>query len=190
MSIDWMIVSQIGAPVIAVFVGAAVTRYFSQRERLMVYYGHISSHILKSLVDGREDTQINTHTVIVRNEGNKTATNVRIVNHAQIPDIRVYPTTQYEINTLPEKGQEIVIPRIGPKMEYTISYLYLPPVTYNLIQTYVASDSGPAKTVNVRLQQVFPKWVNVLFAGSMVLGLIAFIYILFEVVRYVVSIWP
>ncbi|MEJ1382019.1 MAG: hypothetical protein RPT95_13815 [Candidatus Sedimenticola sp. (ex Thyasira tokunagai)] len=186
MSIDWIIVSQIAGPIIAVFVGAAISRYLSERERLIAYYGHVASHTLNSVIEGEEVKQINTHAVVVRNNGNKTAKNVRIT-HNVLPNIKIYPDTDYQVNDLPSGGKELVIPQITPKREYTISYLYFPPVTYNQISSVIESDAGPAKIVNVRLQQIFPRWVYFLVGSSMLLGLIAFIYIVFELVRYAFS---
>ncbi len=186
MSIDWNIVTQIAAPVIGVFAGAATNKFFMEKERLIAFYGHVASHAFNSVVEGKEVTHINTHAVVIRNTGNKTATNVRI-SHNILPDIKIYPDTDYQINDLPSGGRELVIPRITPKKEFAISYLYFPPVTYDQIRSNVESDTGPAKIVNVRLQQIFPRWVNFLVGSSMLLGLIAFIYITIELGLYVFS---
>lgn len=183
MSIDWTIVSQIAGPIAAVFVGAAISKYWNEREKLIAYYGHIASHAFNSVVEGREVTHINTHSVVIRNNGNKTATNVRI-SHNALPDFKIYPDTDYTVKDLPSGGKELLIPRIIPKREYTISYLYFDPVTYNQISSVIESDTGPAKIVNVRLQQIFPSWVNFLLVSSMLLGVIAFVYMLFEFGRY------
>jgi len=182
MTIDWIIVAQIAGPIIAIFVGAVISRYLSERPRLIAYYGHVASHAFNSVVEGEKVTHINTHAVVIRNNGNKTATNIRI-SHNVLPDFKIYPETEYQINDLPSGGKELVIPRITPKREYTISYLYFPPVTYDQISSFIDSDTGAAKIVNVRLQQIFPKWVNFLVGSSMLLGLIAFLYIVYEIVR-------
>jgi hypothetical protein len=186
MNIDWNIVAQITAPIVAVFVTAIVSRYWSERPKLIAYYGHVASHALNSVVDGKEVTHINTHAVVIRNNGNKTATNVRI-SHNVLPDFKIYPETEYQINELPSGGKELVIPRITPKREYTISYLYFPPVTYNQISSFIDSDTGAAKIVNVHLQQIFPRWVNALVGSSMLLGFIAFLYIVYEAVKHALS---
>ncbi len=64
---------------------------------------------------------------------------------------KVYPDIDYKIENLPGGSKDIIIPRMTPKKEITISYLYFPPTTYNQISTTVESDAGPAKIVNVRL---------------------------------------
>ena len=186
MTIDWTIYFQIASPVLAVVLGVVGSRYFSERERLIAFYGHIASHTLNSIVQGEQVTHINTHAVVIRNNGNKTATNVRIF-HNVLPDIKIYPETGYEVKELPSGGKELIIPRITPKKEYTISYLYFPPITYNQINSSIESDAGPAKIINVRLQQILPRWSTILSVSSMSLGLITFIYIVYEVIRRVFS---
>lgn len=186
MSIDWNIVTQIAAPIFAVFVTAIVSRYLSERPKLIAYYGHVASHTFNSVVEGQKITHLNTHAVVIRNNGNKTATNVRI-SHNVLPDFKIYPETEYQINDLPSGGRELVIPRITPKREYTISYLYFPPVTCNQISSFIDSDTGAAKIVNVRLQQIFPRWVNFFVSSNILLGLVAFIYIAYEVALRVFS---
>ncbi|EPW3767503.1 hypothetical protein ACWI58_002908 [Vibrio fluvialis] len=187
MVIDWNIAAQIAAPIIAIFVGALLNRFLNERPRLIAYYGHVASHSFNNTeVEGQRVTHINTHAVVIRNTGNKTATNVRI-SHNVLPDFKIYPDTDFQVNNLPSGGKEIVIPRISPKREYTISYLYFPPVTYNQISSFIESDTGVAKIVNVRLQQIFPRWFNFLVGSSMLLGLIAFLYIIYEVIQYAIS---
>ncbi len=184
MNIDWTIVSQIAVPLIICVVSIVLTKYFNEKEKLIAFYGHIASHALDSTIEDQPVTHIYTHAVVIRNNGNKTATNVKIT-HNHLPSFTIHPDTNFMRNPLPNGGAELVIPRITPKQEYTISYLYFPPITYDQIRSSIESDKGLAKIVNVRLQQIFPKWVNVLVVLSMLLGTIAFVYMLFELGRYV-----
>ena len=184
MNIDWIIVSQIAVPLIICVVSIVLTKYFNEKEKLIAFYGHIASHALDSTIEGQPVTHINTHALVLRNNGNKTATNIKIT-HNHLPSFTIYPETNFIQNPLPNGGAELVIPRITPKQEYTISYLYFPPITYAQIRTSITSDTGLAKIVNVRLQVIFPNWVNVLIISSMLLGIITFVYILFELSRYV-----
>ena len=182
MTIDWKVFLQIASSIIAVCVGAIVNKYLSKRERLIAYYGYIASYAIDSVVGGSEVTQIHTHSVVIRNNGNKTATNVRI-SHNVLSNIKIFPETNFEITDLPSGGKELIIPRITPKKEYTISYLYFPPITYNdIIISAIESDAGSAKIINVRLQQIYPQWFNILCIFAIILGLIAFIYIVYEII--------
>lgn len=186
MNIDWIVLAQVATPIIAVLIGASLNQYFRQKEKLIAFYGHIASHAVNSVIEGKEITHINTHAIIIRNNGNKAATNVRVL-HNGLPDFKIYPDTDYEINELPSGGKEIVIPRIIPKKEYTISYLYYPPLTYNQISSSIESDNSLAKIVNVQLQRIFPTWVNFLVGASMLLGLILFLYMVLESLIYIFS---
>ena len=186
MTVDWKVFLQIASSIIAVCVGAIVNKYLSKRERLIAYNGYIASHAIESVVGGIEVTQIHTHSVVIRNSGNKTATNVRI-SHNVLPNINISPETNFEITDLPSGGKELKIPRITPKKEYTISYLYFPPITHNdIIISAIESDAGSAKIINVRLEQIYPEWLNNLGIFTMILGLIAFIYIVYEIIVRVI----
>ena len=172
-------------PVIAVVLTAIISRYFSEKEKLIAHYGHVASHVFNSEVAGEKVTFINTHAVVIRNIGNKTATNVRI-SHNVLPHFIIYPETEYEVNLLPVGGKELVIPRMTPKKEYTISYLYFVPLQYNDIKSTIESDIGPAKIIDVSLQQIFSKRVYFFIGVLMILGFIALIYLGYEVIRAII----
>lgn len=186
IAIEWTVFLKFASPIIAVSVGFIISRFFSERERLIAFYDYIASHVHNSVVEEREVTHINTHAVVIRNNGNKTATNVRI-SHNVLPDIKIFPETDYKIKELPEGGKELIIPRITPKKEYTISYLYFPPIRFNDIASSIESDTGPAKIIKVRRQQIYPRWLSSLRVASMILGLITLLYIVFEIGHRVIS---
>ena len=101
-----------------------------------------------------------THTVILRNAGRRSATNVRLRHH-YLPDFNVWPSVQYHTEHLPERGTEIVIPVLVSGEQITISYLYFSPVTVNQINDGIKSDQGFAQQIPVLLQQQYAKWVLV-----------------------------
>ena len=183
MAIDWIMLSQIAGPIVGSIVGFGASRYFGERERLIAFYGHIASH---SVATGDTNNTINTHAVVIRNKGSRTATNVRI-SHNYLPNVKIYPETDYDIRDLPDGGRQLIIPRMPPKQQFTISYLYFPPWTYDQINSVIESDAGLAKVVNVTLQQVFPRWMSNLAAASMVVGAVAFLYGVFEAFRLLAS---
>ena len=184
MTVNWTIFLQIATPIAVAVITFFVGRYFREREKLIAFYSHIASHSLNPVIEGKEVTHIRTHAVVIRNNGNKTATNVRII-HNVLPDFTIYPDTDYDVKELPSGGKELVIPRITPKKEYTISYLYFPPIIFDQVNSSIESDAGSAKMIDVRLQQIVPQWILFLFISFMILGLIAFIYIVYEVVRQI-----
>lgn len=87
--------------------------------------------------------------------------------------VNISPDIQYEIKDLPAGGKEILIPKLVPKKEITISYLYYPPTTWNEINTHLESDNGPLKVVQVLLQIQPPKWVLWIIWILIIVGLIS-----------------
>ena len=51
---------------------------------------------------------VNTHSIVVRNAGNKLATNIRI-GHMELPDFQIFPDIEYEVKSLPGGQKEIVL---------------------------------------------------------------------------------
>ena len=76
------------------------------------------------------------------------AKNVRL-GHKVLPDYNIVPNTKYEVSRLPGGGNEILFPTLVPSEQITISYLYFAPNTYAEINTYVKSDEGLAKVIDV-----------------------------------------
>ncbi|KKK48481.1 hypothetical protein LCGC14_3144670, partial [marine sediment metagenome] len=152
--IDWQIVAIIAAPIITLFIGAALNHFLQNRPKLVAHYGHVSG--FHSQRGDEEPINIHTHSVVIRNVGRKSAKNIR-VSHNYLPDYSVYPDITYEVNVLPGDGAEITIPTLVPKEEVIISYLYFPPITYGQILTTVKSDEGSAKIINVWLAPIVSK---------------------------------
>lgn len=178
--INWDIVVQIAAPIITLVLGVVLDRLFHEKEKLISYLGHVSSFRVTPNEAGQPQYIINTHAVIIRNVGRKTATNVRL-GHNFIQHVSVHPDIDYQLRDLPGGGKEILIPSLVPKKEVTISYLYFPPLTWNQINTHVESDFGPAKIVTVVLQSQSPRWLLRVLGALVIIGLVSAVYAAFEI---------
>ena len=178
MSINWDIVIKIVMPLLTLFLGVWLKDFLEAKEKLIAHYGHVSSFKLKRHEGDEQDKWVYTHSVVVRNAGKKPATNLRL-GHNILPDnFIVQPDISYSIIELPGGSKELVFPTLAPKKEITVSYLYFPPLTYNQINSHIESNNGPAKVVNVLLQQIFPKWVNTTVGVLMLTGAVTLLYIL------------
>lgn len=181
MNIDLLI--DIVMPIITLIVGIFLEHFLENREKLISHLGHIASHKLSSKADNQNSTIVHTHSVVIRNVGRKAAKNVRL-GHNYLPDFNVFPDTEYSVNTLPNGSKEILFPTIIPKKEITISYLYFPPLTWSNINTHIESDEGPAKVVQVLLQQQ----VNPIILKSMwlfiILGFATTIYFVISFLKW------
>ena len=65
MVIQWSIVATIAAPIIALFVGAALNRAVERRPRLVTYLGHVSAHRVEG--EGGAPFDVFTHSVVLKN---------------------------------------------------------------------------------------------------------------------------
>lgn len=145
MNLDPEIIAKILGPLLSLLVGGLIKRYTEARSRVVSFIGHASAFTLQ----GENPAVIYTHSVVVRNTGRKSATNVRLT-HAVLPiNITVYPPVQYSIERNPEGAGEIVIPVLVPKEQVTISYLYFPPLLWSQINVNTKSDEGFAKIISV-----------------------------------------
>jgi hypothetical protein len=180
MPIDWNIVVVIASPIIALFVGAGLNRFIENRPKVVSYLGHVSG-IYLSKAD--PPTQVNTHSVVLRNAGGKTETNIRL-GHNELPDYQIYPDIEHEVKELPGGEKEIVIPRLIPKKQITITYLYFPPLTWDKVNSHLESESGSIKVLNVLPTVQLPKlllWAIWILIGY---GIIAVLYTLYEVYKW------
>ena len=111
MEPNWTTIGLIAAPVIAAVVGALFHKLITDRPRLVAYLGHIASFVVR----GQPEVPIYLHSLVIRNMGPKSATNVRLA-HGYLPkDFVIHPDVEYHVADLPAGGKEILIPRLVPK---------------------------------------------------------------------------
>lgn len=189
MTINWIVVSQIAGPVLAAALGAFLHRRFTRGPRLVVYFGHTSLFTIRwGQGKPTSPTTIHTHTLTVRNMGRAAANNVR-VGHYVWPDyFDIQPPTQHRVEDVPNSDmKEIVIDKMVPGDEVHISYIYYPPLTWQLIHSSVKSDEGQATGWRVTLQRVFPKWFKAQAVIFYLIGIIAILYVIVIAVIYVMA---
>ena len=178
MIIDWNLVVNVSSPIIALFVGAVLNHFLENRPKVIAYLGHVSGISLKR----DKPVQINTHSVVLRNVGRKTSTNIKL-GHNVLPDFQVFPDVEYQIINLPGGGREILIPKLVPQKQITISYLYFPPLTWDQINTHLESDEGPLKVLKVLPTIQYPKWVSTVVWLLILYGAIGLIYTIYEILN-------
>jgi hypothetical protein len=185
MSIDWNLAVQIGIPIITLFLGVFLNKWVEDRPRLITYLSH--TFAIRSTPPGGTEIQVHTHSVVVRNAGRKSANNVRL-GHNYLPAFQIHPSIEHSVKELPDGSKEILIPRLVPKEQIIINYLYFPPLLWSQVNTYTKSDEGFAKVVNMILAPQYSRKVQVLIVFIMLLGLVALGYLLALLVRLVVHI--
>jgi hypothetical protein len=79
--------------------------------------------------------------------------------------------------------QEIVFALMPPKFQVTISYLYPHHLTSNQISLLpIYFDDGQARQITVLSQSQRPRWLTLTLRTLIVVGIIAVLYALFELV--------
>ncbi|PXW84919.1 hypothetical protein C8R34_1238 [Nitrosomonas sp. Nm84] len=178
MAVDWNAVATIAAPVITLFLGVWVNRKFESRPALISYFSHVSA--FRYSPPGGQPVGINTHSVVLRNIGRKSAIGIRI-HHNTLPDFNIWPAVMHSVETLPDGTKDIVIPTLVPGEQITVSYLYLYPVTVDQVNAGIKSDHGFSQQISVLLQRQFPRWVNFIVGTLMITGFVAILYVLYTV---------
>jgi hypothetical protein len=179
MEIDWEVVAIIAAPIVALFAGVWVNRVFENRPRLISYFGHVA--VFQHTPQNGPPFQVNTHQVVLRNTGRKSATNIRL-HHFYLPDFKIWPAVPHSVETLPDTSRDIVIPNLVPGEQITISYLYFPPVVVDQVNAGIKYDQGFAHAIPVLLQRQYPRWVGRIVGALMILGLTSVLYLLYVAV--------
>jgi len=178
MPIDWAVVATIAAPIIALFVGAALNKAIQERPKVICYLGHVSGI---TLANQQPPLHVNSHSIVLRNAGRQAATNVRL-GHAVLPNFQIYPDIDYTVSNLPGGESEIRIPSLVPQKQITITYLYFPPLTWGQVNTHLESDHGPVRVLQVLPTVQHPRWVRNIVAALIIYGAIALLYSIYTLV--------
>jgi len=183
--IDWGQFATYAAPVLALFVGAALDRLLERRPKLISYLVHASA--VEIVPPNGVNFWAHIHSVVVRNNGREAATDVRLGHSAWPPNYSVYPPTQHTVVNLPGGTTEIVVPVLVPGEQITVTYLYYPPVVVGQVNTYVKHAKGFAKVLNVLPTPQAAPWVLWAYRILMSLGLITVIYALADLIRWAIT---
>lgn len=178
--VDWHLVVDIAIPILTLFLGAWVKRWFEKRPNLVSYYGHVSA--FKYTLPNGTQTDIYTHSVILRNAGRKAASNVRL-SHYTLPDFNIFPAVSHSVVPLVGTNKDIVLPTMVPGEQLTISYLYFPPLTYAGVNAGIKCDEGFARQIPVLVQRQYPTWFNVTVGVLMLTGIVTALYFAIEAIR-------
>ena len=157
MQIDWAIAATFTAPIITLFIGAALNRMLERRPQVIAYFTHASSF---RIAGPNPAVMVNTHGIVIKNAGHVAVTDVRVRHHLLPENFNVFPDIQREILQLPGGGREIVFPRLVPGEQVSISYLYLPPILYNQIHAGIRHSQGFAKEVTILPSSPCPSWLT------------------------------
>jgi hypothetical protein len=182
MRIEWSIVRQIFVGIVLLFAGGFITQWLERKPRIVYYLSHVSKF---RVIDPNtnEEKYVNTHSIVLLNQGKKTARNVRI-RHLTLPvDFTIIPERQYEVHHLQGGNAEITFSELVPGEKITVSYLYTPPRLIHDILSYIKHDDGFGKLQNMEFQRQFSKSIMYITLIFTTVGIIAVLYIAFISLR-------
>lgn len=149
-SIDWQTVATIAALIVALFAGAALDRWYEGRQRLVVYLTNMADFVIRLTGPPAKDMHCRTFSLVLRNAGTRATENVRIGHHWLPPNVAINPSIPHQIDhSPPETAAEVQIDRMVPAQQVTISYLVWGDVQATNVISYVNSDDGEARVLNV-----------------------------------------
>lgn len=168
---------RLASPLLVAILSGWAKKFFEARPRLVTFLVHSVAHPLP--VDpntGKSGGDVHTHSIVVKNTGKKTAHNVRI-DHAVFPPSYVLtPPISHVVSRGQGESAEICIPVLVPGEQVTISYLYAPPLTWNVINGWVKSDEGMARSISVIPSSPPPKPVIFILWALTFLGASTLVY--------------
>lgn len=171
MQFDADLLAKLLSPLFTLIAGIFIRHYTNERSRLISFIGHISEFVLNN----QERTVVRTHSIIIRNAGNKSAKNIRLAHNVLPENITVTPHVEHTI-AQSGIGGEVVFPTLVPKEEITVSYLYYPPVLWSQINASLKSDEGFAKVVKALPTPQPSKFILTVVAILMLSGSLSLFY--------------
>ncbi len=190
MSIDFAAVWKIASYVVALIVGVYIKQWLERKPKLYFWLLSATGIRIEDPNNPNHFLNPNTHTIVLQNAGRKSATNVRLGHNDVHPFwYQISPSIHYEERLLQGGGMEIVIPALTPKRIINITYFYFAPITYGQVNTHIESDEGMAKLIPMTTQRIFPKWVNSLIVIVMFTGLVALVYLGWELAPIIVTLF-
>lgn len=172
MQVSLDAVLKLSSPILTALIGWISKQYLDAKPKLVTYLVHASAIPLN---DGSE-TVVNTHSVIVRNVGKRTATNIKVGHNNLPPSFQVFPPVPYTVTKGPKDSAEILIPNLVPEEEVSISYLYFPGLTWHGINSYTKSDEGFAEVIKFIPSKGPSKFFVAMFWLFAFLGASVFMY--------------
>ena len=186
MLIDFENAAKLLSPIFTVLVGGFLKRYFEDKPRLISYVSHSANVSLNDEGGNR----VCTHSIVVRNTGKRPTYNVRIGHHFLPQGFQVSPPVAFNVNPGPNGSAEILLPVLVPNEQITITYLYLPPLTFQGVNGTTKSDDGFATIIKALPRPQSPKWFARLMWFLALVGASTIVYVITVLVAHYLRINP
>lgn len=147
------------------FVSGWAIQFVGPKTRLCYWFPH--TFIYTVSLENSQTLNIQTSSITVQNLGRKGTEGVEIIHTARPDHFQIFPSFPFR-EEISQNGAHIIkIENLGPKETFTIQILsYINPPSLQNIR----SKDGPAKPIQIQLQRLWPKWVNLILAGLLFVG--------------------
>jgi hypothetical protein len=162
----WKQITEAKAKVVAFYLHSSAVTLLPQLVQNPAYVVDENGKIPEGVPQTIEQPSVtvNTHALVLRNNGGKAARHVRL-GHTQPIAFSVNPPTNYEVI-----GTETHIPTLAPDEQLTITYVYFPPLTVHQVHTYLKTDEALIRGVNYAPSPVVPRWKRWLAIALLLVG--------------------
>ena len=153
---------------IASLLGPALTAYIiyklERRAKLITFFNPAAFHSIPT--QGNEFTIVQAHSIVIKNVGRKTATNINVRHIGLRPaSYNIWPDKKHKFAEIESGRFDIAIDRLVPQEQITISYLFFVQVPIDKYHDRIVHDDGVATRVPVLpTPQITKKAQKVLFA--------------------------
>jgi hypothetical protein len=178
MPLDVDLAVKIAVPLGTLVLGKYLDRWITKRPKLISYLGHASAFTLR----GEHPGTVHTHAIVVRNAGRVAANNVRIGHYVLPEHFQLFPSIPHTVERNAGSVAEIIIPKLVPDEQITVSYLYFPPLLWSQIHAYTKSDEGFAKILTVLPTPQLSKWKSRAIWTLIFIGAASLIYLIVELI--------
>lgn len=134
-----------------------------RRPNVVAYYSNIAAFRMTEGV-------INSHTVVLRNNGRQAAEGIRLAHPVLTNDVRIDLQPDVE-HTVDREAKTISIPRLRPKEQVQVAYMYPGNFTFNQISGQISHNDALVKLIQVVPTRQFPRWWNIWVTVLFVVGL-------------------
>ena len=160
-----------------------VARLTSQNAHLVSYTSRLQTVHVPPKANAAGYAVI-TFSLFLWNQGKAAAKDVE-VGHHYLPDHTVDPHVRHQVLPTPGGGHVIHFPMIPPKTLITVTYLVTNPQAP--VISHVTYERGPAQVIQVNLQRVFSKWIQLSLGVLAVIGIYTVIGLLMHLFLYLAS---
>lgn len=169
------------ATVIASIVSGWFLRNTEFKPKLCYWFPHNFIYNT-TLPDGRPYF-VQTSSITLQNLGRKAAEGIEIIHKTRPDHFQFYPSIPFQ-EEMTANGEHIIkIDNLGPKEFFTLQILSFISLQGSAPLLNIRSKEGAARQISIQLQRLWPKWVNLLVGGLVLVGTgVTFYWILQSIV--------